>query len=73
MVEKIGFVSVISAQAARDVASSGDAMRKMTENMASSLQRLAEMAKQLDILTAQFKVTSPAGQSIFNTKNRVCK
>jgi len=56
MVVNIGYVSSQTSQAVKDVATSGEEMRSVVENTAKSSEVLADMAQQLDVMTASFKL-----------------
>jgi len=58
MVENIGYVSAQSAQAVRDVSTSGEEMRNVVNNVARSSEALAQMAWELEAMTARFKLQS---------------
>ncbi len=56
MVENIGYVSGQSAQVVKDAFSSGDAIKDAVQTIAFTSNILAEMAKQLQSVTSQFKL-----------------
>ncbi|MDT3698236.1 MAG: methyl-accepting chemotaxis protein [Thermincola sp.] len=56
MVENIGYVSEKSALAVSNVGTSGQEMKNVVENIARSAETMALMARDLENLTAQFKL-----------------
>ncbi|WP_418790505.1 methyl-accepting chemotaxis protein [Phosphitispora sp. TUW77] len=56
MVMNIGYVSSQTSQVVKDVATSGEEMRTVVEKIAKSSEVLADMAQQLDSMTASFKL-----------------
>lgn len=55
-VQKVGYLSVQSAQAVREVATSGEGMRDIVKEIAGSAESLALMARELEAITNSFKL-----------------
>lgn len=56
VVENIEHVSAEAARSVREVSTSGEEIRDSVQNIARSSETLAQMARELEVMTAQFKL-----------------